>query len=183
MDNRIRLHLGCGKRNFGPDWDHIDGNEFPHLKSHDVTKLPYTDESVDIVYASHLIAYFDRADIAPILQEWKRVLKPGGTIRLATTDFAQMKECYFQLKNLDKLLGPMYGKWPVDGGFVYHKTIYDVYSLKAILDAVGFVDIRRYDHRCTEHPNTGDFSDTYDDHSAAYINGVLISLNMEATKP
>ena len=21
----IKLHIGCGKRDFGPDWEHIDG--------------------------------------------------------------------------------------------------------------------------------------------------------------
>jgi len=29
----IKLHLGCGKKNFGKDWDHIDVNEeYDHIK-------------------------------------------------------------------------------------------------------------------------------------------------------
>jgi len=27
----IKLHLGCGWRDFGSDWIHIDGGDYPHL--------------------------------------------------------------------------------------------------------------------------------------------------------
>ena len=56
----MKLHLGCGKRNFGTDWVHIDGGDFPHLQSNDITNLPFDDESVDLIYASHVIEYFNR---------------------------------------------------------------------------------------------------------------------------
>ena len=45
--SKVKLHLGCGERDFGEDWVHIDGGDFPHLHSHDVTRLPFEDESVD----------------------------------------------------------------------------------------------------------------------------------------
>lgn len=28
----MKLHLGCGKRDFGPEWISIDGGDYPHLK-------------------------------------------------------------------------------------------------------------------------------------------------------
>ncbi len=77
----VKLHLGCGKRDFGPSWDHIDMADFPHIKSHDVTKLTYESGTVDLIYACHLIAYFDRDEIVSILKEWRRVLRPGGCLR------------------------------------------------------------------------------------------------------
>ena len=55
----IRLHLGCGWRNFGDDWVHIDGGDYEHLNHNDITKLPYEDETVDLIYASHVLEYFD----------------------------------------------------------------------------------------------------------------------------
>lgn len=64
---------------------------------------------------------------------------------------------------------------------IYHKTAYDFESLKRMLEFVGFKDVRRYEWRRTLHKD-------YDDHSQSYIphldkeNGVLISLNVEATK-
>ena len=35
----IKLHLGCGWRNFGPEWIHIDGGDYEHLDYSDITKL------------------------------------------------------------------------------------------------------------------------------------------------
>ena len=71
----VKLNLGCGNRNFGSDWTHIDGAEYPHVESHNVISLDYRDKSVDLIYASHLIEYFDRVEIVTVLKEWKRVLR------------------------------------------------------------------------------------------------------------
>jgi SAM-dependent methyltransferase len=49
-------------------------------------KLPYSDETVDEVYASHVLEHVARADTIATLQEWVRVLKPGGIIRVAVPD-------------------------------------------------------------------------------------------------
>ena len=64
---------------------------------------------------------------------------------------------------------------------IYQKTIYNFTALKELLESNGFCDLRRYDWRKTIHKD-------YDDHSQAYYphmdkeNGILISLNVEATK-
>ena len=84
---------------------------------------------------------------------------------------------------LSQAIGPLYGKMQMGHETIYHKTTYDFESLEAVLNEAGFVNVKRYDHWLTEHPNTGDRTDKYDDHSAAYINGTLISLNVECTKP
>ena len=107
----LKLHLGCGKRNFGSSWRHIDAANFDHIDSKNVKKLPYKDKTVDVIYASHLIAYFDREEVMLLLTEWHRVLKEGGVLRLATPDFWRMAQMYTNsMTNLDLILGPMYGK-------------------------------------------------------------------------
>lgn len=166
----VKLHLGCGKRDFGPSWVHIDKADFPHVKYKDVTKLPFETGTVDVIYACHLIAYFDREEIIPILKEWKRVLIPCGVLRLATPDFRAMAKMYLRenCSNLNQFLGPLYGK--MDG--IYHKTTYDLYSIIELLASVGFKDIRKYDRFKTDHAR-------HDDHSAAMIDGNLISLNIQ----
>lgn len=166
----VKLHLGCGRRDFGPTWVHIDKADFPHVKYKDVTKLPFETGTVDVIYACHLIAYFDREEIIPILKEWKRVLIPGGVLRLATPDFRAMAKMYLRenCSNLNQFLGPLYGK--MEG--IYHKTTYDLYSLIELLASVGFKDIRKYDRFKTDHAR-------HDDHSAAMIDGNLISLNIQ----
>jgi predicted SAM-dependent methyltransferase len=63
-------------------------------------------------------------------------------------------------------------------------AIAGLYKAGLKLEKAGFTDIHRYDHKTVaEHPNTGNREDYWDDHSAAYIDGTLISLNMECNKP
>ena len=160
----VKLHLGCGKRNFGKDWLNIDKEDYPHIHHHDVMKLPYKEGEVKLIYASHLIAYFDREEIIDVLKEWRRVLKPRGILRLATPDWNALR------KIRQPLVGPLYGK--MNNPPIYHKTIWTYKELKQVLENVGFYKVKKYDHKLTEHSD-------FDDHSAAYFEGKLISLNVE----
>lgn len=176
----MKLHLGCGKRDFGDSWHHIDNIDYPHVDSNDVTKLPYDNDSCDVIYASHLLEYFDRQEAVEVLKEWRRVLRLGGVLRLAVPNFEVLSKLYSKgVVTLDQVVGPLYGKW--NDPPIYHKTTYDFYSLEKVLNDCGFKSVRKYDWRKTEHSE-------HDDHSQAYIphmdkdNGVLISLNVEATK-
>lgn len=182
----MKLHLGCGKRNFGDDWYHIDGGRFPHVKSHDITSLPFEDNTVSIIYASHVLEYFDREEVLTVLQEWRRCLKKGGIIRLAVPDFEQMSKLYVEgTISLTNIIGPLYGKWRMDESnintTIYHKTTYDYVSLSNVLSSVGFTNIHKWDWRTTEHSNVDDYSQAYLPHLDKE-NGVLISLNIEAKK-
>jgi len=195
----IKLNLGCGWRNFGEDWVHIDGGNYPHVKSHDITKLPYKDNEVDLIYVSHVFEYFDREEGLEVLKEWHRILKKGGTLRIAVPDFGEMAKLYSQGKfPLKNFLGPLYGKMEMGmkggetGKIIYHKTTYDFNDLKEVLESVGFINVRKYDWKKTS-PH-----DKIDDHSQSYLpsenfvstpekrfdkeNGYLISLNLEADK-
>lgn len=181
----IKLHLGCGHRNFGADWIHIDGNYYDHVQYHDIIDLPCDKECVDLIYASHVIQYFDRQEIQDVLRKWYNVLKVGGILRLAVPDFYNMVFWYVNSLNdnfkLDNLLGPLYGKMKMNQQTIYHKTCYDFDSLEQVLTSIGFQNIRKYDWRKTSHAQ-------FDDHSQAYIphmdkaNGKLISLNVECNK-
>ncbi|HLC77866.1 MAG TPA: methyltransferase domain-containing protein [Candidatus Nanoarchaeia archaeon] len=197
----IKLNLGCGWRDFGRDWIHIDGGIYPHVEHHEITKLPYEDKSVDLIYASHVFEYFDREDGKKVLEEWYRVLKEGGILRVAVPDFEIMANLYsakkFPLKNF---LGPLYGRMKMgakgpneeNAPIIYHKTIYDFDDLRELLAKIGFRNIIKYDWKLTP-PH-----DKIDDHSQAYLPsdgfvptkeksfdkeaGYLISLNVEAVK-
>ncbi len=188
----MKLHLGCGKRDFGEGWIHIDCGDYPHVTSHDITKLPFPNNSCSLVYASHVIEYFDRDEIVPVLKEWSRVLRKGGKIRLAVPDFMAMARLYIESYNtvapvrvwkIESFLGPLYGKMTPSGmdQAIYHRTAYDIHSIIELLENAGFWDIHRYQWRDTEHSSV-------DDHSQAHLPhmdknyGTLISLNVEATK-
>jgi len=142
----------------------------------------FSDEYADLIYASHVIEYFDRTEIVPVLKDWYRVLKKGGILRIPVPDFEALVKLYNQIHELDRVLGPLYGRWEVSKGqVIYHKTVYDFNSLSCLLISIGFEEIRRYDWRETLHRDYDDYSQAYYPHMDKE-NGLLISLNVEATK-
>tara|TARA_R100001377_G_scaffold84960_2_gene69763 strand:- start:584 stop:1123 length:540 start_codon:yes stop_codon:yes gene_type:complete len=178
----IKINVGCGWRDFGKDWIHIDGGDYPHLHSKDIFNLPYEDNSVDLIYASHVIEYFNREEVKDVLNEWIRVLKPSGILRLAVPNFQEMVSLYLECDYpLENFLGPLYGQMSMGDETIYHRTTYDFNSLKSLLESLDMKNVVKYNWRETEHSE-------FDDHSQAYIphidkvNGTLISLNIECTR-
>ena len=179
-NKEIKLHLGCGKR-YIPGFIHIDVRKFSHVDYlASVDKLDmFKDNSADLIYACHLLDHFGRNQVEGVLREWHRVLKPGGILRLAVSDFEKLVEVYLKYKNLKLILGPLVGRQDYPENT--HYIAFDYNTLTELLKKVGFKNIHRYDWRKTIHKD-------YDDLSQAYIphmdkkRGILISLNIEAVK-
>jgi len=178
----MKINLGCGKTNFGDDWIHIDGSNYKHIHSHDIVNLPVHDNTVDLIYASHVFEYFDRTECYDVLKKWKKCLKSGGILRLAVPNFTKYAELYTAGKiTIEQCLGPLFGKWQMcEQNKIYHKTSYDYKSLKNILEEVGFNNVRLWDWSKTEHSQFDDYSQSYIPHMDK-TNGVLMSLNVECT--
>jgi predicted SAM-dependent methyltransferase len=178
----IKINMGCGWRDFGTDWVHIDGGDYAHLDYESIEALEFEDNTIDLIYASHVIEYFDRYKVEELLGEWYRVLRPGAILRIAVPNFRALSALYVNgTVSLDRVLGPLYGRMPLGDLTIYHKTAYDFVSLKKVLESCGYSSVIKYDWRETEHA-------TFDDHSQAYIphmdkeNGTLVSLNVECIK-
>tara|TARA_B100001123_G_scaffold74689_3_gene84228 strand:+ start:36531 stop:37073 length:543 start_codon:yes stop_codon:yes gene_type:complete len=179
----IKINMGCGWRNFGNDWTHIDAGNYDHLNYKSIINLSqFQDNSVGLIYSSHVIEYFDRTEVIPLLQEWKRILNKGGTLRIAVPNFEAIATLYSKGKiPLDRVLGPLYGRMQMSDCTIYHKTVYDFVSLKELLVELGFSKVKKYNWRKTDHA-------IFDDYSQAYLphmdkeNGTLISLNVECVK-
>ena len=73
--------MGCGKRNFGEEWLHIDEARFDHIDHNNIFEFPY--DNVDMIYASHLINYFENKTLNILLTYWKSKLARGGILRLS----------------------------------------------------------------------------------------------------
>ncbi len=142
----------------------------------------FKNNSVDLIYASHVIEYFDKNTVVELLSEWHRVLKIGGLLRIAVPNFKVIASLYTSGDySLESFIGPLYGRMSMGDSTIYHKHVYDFKTLKKLLSTCQFKDYRLYDWRDTEHSN-------FDDHSQAYLphmdkeNGTLISLNVECNK-
>ncbi len=97
------LNLGCGQR-FNPDWVNLDLHPTsPSVQKWDLQKdLPFPDESFDVVYHSHVLEHFSRAEGVQLLARCWRVLKPNGVIRVVVPDLERIARQY--LESLDKSL-------------------------------------------------------------------------------
>jgi predicted SAM-dependent methyltransferase len=178
----VRFNIGCGWRDFGKGWIHIDGGDYDHLDSDDIFIKEYESNSADLIYSSHFIEYLDREEVIPLLERWKEVLKPNGVMRLAVPDFEVYANLYSSGEYpLDNFLGVLYGKMSMSDKTIYHKTVYDFDSIKKLLESIGMKEVKKYDWEKTEHSE-------FDDHSQAYLphmdkeNGTLMSLNVECLK-
>ena len=186
MTEPLQLHLGCGKR-FIPGFVHIDLDDFPHVDYRSsIDRLPmFGDETVDLIYCSHALPYFDRLQALEVLKECRRVLKPGSVLRLSVPDFAALVHLYRETGDLMKVVGPLFGRIPIDSGsgrqYIFHKTTYDKSSLESVLREAGFTSSRLYDWRTTIHKDYDDFSQAYYPHMDKE-HGLQISLNMEAIR-
>ncbi len=62
---------------------------------HNLAKgIPFADDSVDVVYHSHMLEHLDREVASHFLIEARRVLKPGGIHRIVVPDFEQACRAY-----------------------------------------------------------------------------------------
>ena len=174
------LHIGCGER-YIPGFIHIDVRKLPHVdyvSSADKLDM-FENNSVDLIYNCHVLEHFKRNDIEVVVKEWYRVLKPGGILRTAVPDFEKLVEVYLKYKDLNLIIGPLYGRQDYSENF--HYTVFDFNTLKALLLRVGFGKVYRYDWRKTIHKDHDDYSQAYIPHMDKE-RGLLISLNVEAVK-
>ena len=176
----MKLHLGCGKR-FIPGFIHIDAIDYPHIDHvSTIDNLSFIEEqTVDLIYNCHVLEHFKRRDVRRVLNEWNRILKPEGILRISVPDFAVICELYTKHNDLKMIIGSVFGRQ--DYLYNIHYNIFDYNTLKSELEASGFTKVRRYDWRDTEHAGIDDFSQAYIPHMDK-DNGVLISLNVECEK-
>lgn len=178
-----KLSIGCGKCYLPPSegWTNLDLFDSVQADVYaDMAALPFDKNTFDILYCSHCLEHTHRRTVLSTLSHWRDIIKPGGTIRLAVPNFAACVEWYSETGDLPSLIGLMFGgqTHPKNS----HSIIFDEKTLTDALTKVGFVDVRWWDWRKTDHSQ-------YDDYASCFLphmqkeSGKLMSLNLEATKP
>jgi SAM-dependent methyltransferase len=148
-----------------------------------IDKIKLSTNSVAVIYASHVFEHIPRAEGPGVLQEWHRVLKPGGKLYICVPD----EEVLFRVY-LDNL--PRYdteeGRGLVDracyltyGGQAdrhdFHFYGYSFTTLRYLLESVGFRNVRRFDRSGLDLALPKDVS-------VAQVDSFPMSLNIEASK-
>lgn len=116
--------------------------------------IPFPDNSVDLVYSSHLLEHFGYNDLIKLLKEVYRVLKPGGEFKVVVPDASIFVRGYLDPAHFDteKYIGHGNPYFSFHGAIDYinyiaymggeHKFMFDAENLLNILQSVGFEGAR-----------------------------------------
>ena len=91
-----RLNWGCGEWAV-PGWVNSDLKEAEGVITCDILEgLPFESDSFDYVVSIHALPEIPYPDMVPVLRELRRVLKPGGILRLGLPDLEKAVDAYRQ---------------------------------------------------------------------------------------
>jgi predicted SAM-dependent methyltransferase len=142
----LRLNVGCGP-NALPGWVNIDMARAPGVDVvWDLRRgLPFADESCAVVFGEHVVEHMPKEAAEFMAREARRVLQPGGVLRLSTPDAGRYLRSY--VGDREFLRHPSFGRpaeTPLerinqmmreDG---QHLWAYDAESLILLLRKAGF---------------------------------------------
>ncbi len=163
----VMLNVGCGT-DYKDGWINIDNNMDQNIEDDRLdlnwdlrNPLPMKDNSVDFIFNEHLVEHLTVPEAEIMLKDFKRVLKPGGVMRIAMPDLETAIEHYLNLP-LDK--DPVIKRFNLD----YIKTraerinmafrawghmwLYDAEELRRRLTDVGFTKIVQCKFGKSKHP-------------------------------
>ena len=97
----LMANFGCGTT-FHAAWDNYDHRpSSPAVRPLDLRQpLSLSDGVYEAVYSSHTLEHLPRNEVPKILSEFRRVLKPGGILRIVVPDLELMARTY--LRELDR---------------------------------------------------------------------------------
>lgn len=140
----IKLHLGCGDE-YRPGYLNIDryDRSVADIVS-DVIQLPFESSTIDEIEADQLIEHMDYVHGRYALNEWFRILKPGGRLVLETPELkASMKE--FVSAGLNSKRSRLQWVYGLDSPGLTHKSGYTFDLLEDDLKSLGFVSMTKLD--------------------------------------
>lgn len=99
--------------------------------------LPYEDESVDEIRASHILEHFGHREVPDVLRDWCRVLKPGGKIRIAVPDFDKITT---EFRDDPRFEGYIFGGQTDENDF--HKSLWTKSRLESAMVNAGITGVK-----------------------------------------
>ena len=143
-ESLLRLNLGCGDQ-IMPGWTNIDMYSDKADVKCNVAKLPYPDNTVDEIWASHILEHSHFKEGFEVLREWYRVLKPGGKISIETPDMFNSCKLFVETSD-ENMRVRLYGHffaWPWESEGQTHKFLYTEQQLSWTLSECKFRNIVR----------------------------------------
>ena len=131
-----KLNLGCGKLP-------IDGYRNIDISNgENAYPLSYIEnESCDEIRASHILEHFSKGQLKAVLVDWISKLKTGGVLKIAVPDFKKITEEY--IKAPSAMIAAYVMGSQLDE-YDYHKSIFDEFSLRELLESLGISEIKTW---------------------------------------
>lgn len=121
-----KINLGCGKFKLeGFVNIDIDKSVNPNLVC-DIRKLPFEDDSIEEIYAGHIIEHFTIEDARKVLSECLRVLEPQGKIGIVVPEKDLTPKSMIDGEN---------------GKYMKHLSYWNLEMLKEEVKKIGFEQI------------------------------------------
>jgi predicted SAM-dependent methyltransferase len=175
----VLIHLGCGEIN-APGFINVDARPAAHVHYVvDVTDLSmFDDETADLVYACHVFEHFLPAKHREVLWEWRRILKPGGVLRLSVPDFDKLVGIYQACgSNVADIVDPLLGS--TEDGYPAHRWLFNQRNLRDLMRDAGFEPVRTWSPDDVAHH---DFEDWASKPLVRNGKDWPLSLNLEGVK-
>jgi SAM-dependent methyltransferase len=155
-----RLNWGCGSHP-EPGWINSDRKQAPGIDlSCDIREgLPLADDSIDYAVSIHALPEVPYSDLVPVLTELRRVLKPGGTLRLGLPNMEHAFDAYRRGER-DWVLIPDEEMSSAGGKLIaqlvwygYSRTLFVPEFAEELLRKAGFAEVRRLASGQTASPH------------------------------
>ncbi len=153
---KIKLNIGCGT-DYKEGWINIDNNSDNNIQKLDLNwdmrnPLPFEQDSIDYIFNEHFFEHLTPEDGVKVMVDLRRILKPGGTLRIAMPDLEVIVNSY---QNVPLNKDPIIKEFNID--FVKtraewinmsfrwwgHMWLYDWEELDRRLKEAGFTKIIR----------------------------------------
>ena len=141
----LRLHLGCGW-SYIENWVNVDLFATRADIAWDLRQgMPLADDSVDAIFHEHMLEHLSLRDGLLFTEECRRVLKPGGVLRIGVPDAGACIDSYSGKGNPDWARSRPTGMLAVQGLFYEngHRAMYDSETLVLMCVAAGFGEAAR----------------------------------------
>lgn len=90
----VKLNLGCGRFPL-PGWFNTDLRPRSGIYYLDARRhLPFKNQAVDYIYSEHFLEHLHLDEGRHLLKECRRVLRPGGVLRISTPDLQKLIQTY-----------------------------------------------------------------------------------------
>ena len=151
-----KLHLGSGARLLD-GWANLDINGLGNLVWDLRKPLPLEKAQVRFVYTEHFIEHIERDDAVRLFSHARKVMAPGGVLRVSTPDLAKLVDDYREGRLVRMEHGNWFPETPCrmlnEGMRMWgHTFVYDEEELIGLLRECGFQNVERVDWGHSEHP-------------------------------